>query len=117
MLTLLLTRRGGQAPPCLHHHHYDKERDMAEEPSELLMSESVIAFLGTLALSLRQVERERPREGYEALFLRHLNNLSKAPPKKLSPQARIDFGRILASFHEICEMPHVANFPDEPKMM
>ena len=86
---------------------------MAEEPSELLMSESVIAFLTTLALSLRQVERDRPKEGYEALFLRHLDSLSEAPPRALSPQATIEFGRILVSFRQILEIPQVAHFPDE----
>ena len=90
---------------------------MEEEPNELLTSEGVIAFLLTLALSLRRVERERPSEGYEALFLRHMDALSNPPPKKLSPQATVDYGRILTSFHEVRELPHVAEFPDEPTMM
>ena len=86
------------------------------EPHEFLRSESVIAFLGTLAVALQLVERDRSREGFEALFLRHLENLSKVPLQKLSPQTRIEFGRILASFHEVREHPGVAEFPDEPKM-
>lgn len=119
------TRRGLSRPAGLT--TYDKEMGVEQgpeeqgpeeqEPNELLTSESVIAFLGTLVIALQTVERSQPREGFEALFLRHLENLSKVPLRDLSSQARIDYGRILASFHKIRSIPDVVVFPDEPKVI